>query len=149
DRVAEDVCRRRPGVVHIAAAAALREAPQTSAAYGELAAVIAPVLAEQLDRLAAKPAASDARSARRQPDPELERQRALDESGLATRGTNPRLDRLLRSARELFGTVGAAVTLVDGDRVLFKAAIGLDDKEVPRSVSPCDRTIRQNGAHVL
>jgi hypothetical protein len=149
DGIAEEVCSRRHGVVHLGATTALLAAPRTAAAYDELAGIVAPVLALQLDVLAGKPSRSAARTLRSQPDPEPERQAALDRSGLAGVGSNPRLDRLLRSAKELFGITGAAVTLVDGDRVVFKASVGLPTNDVPRSVAPCDRTIRQNGALVI
>ena len=149
DRIAAEVCTRRSGVVHIDAAAVLDEAPRTAAEYDELARLIAPVLVEQLDGLADKPADSGARALRSQPDPESERQDALDRTRLLLSGSNPRLDRLLRSARDLFGISGAAVTLVDGERVVMKASIGMPSDDVPRSVAPCDRTIRQNGAFVI
>ena len=149
DRIAEDVCARRAGVVHIGTSAGLTAPPRTAEAYDALAAIISPVLVQQLDGLAARPSPSGARALRSQPDPEPERQAALDRTDLLQRGSNPRLDRLLRSAKGLFGITGAAVTLVDGDRVVFKAAIGMPSADVPRSIAPCDRTIRQDGAFVL
>lgn len=148
DRIADEVCARRSGVVHLTAAA-IEDAPRTAAAYDALAGLIAPALVQQLDGLAAKPAPISARTLRSHADPEPERQDALDRTRLLESGSNPRLDRLLRSAKELFGITGAAVTLVDGDRVVMKAAIGMPSDDVPRSVAPCDRTIRQNGAFVL
>jgi hypothetical protein len=149
DRIAAEVCALRPGVVHIGGAATLLDAPRTAEAYDELAGLIAPVLSERLDGLAAKPAPAGARALRSSPDPEPARQDALDRTRLLLSGSNPRLDRLLRSAKELFGITGAAVTLVDGDRVVMKAVVGMSSDDVPRSVAPCDRTIRRNGALVL
>ncbi|GAA4750141.1 hypothetical protein GCM10025783_23290 [Amnibacterium soli] len=149
DRIAQEVCDRRHGVVHVTAAGALPEAPRSAEAYDRLAGLIAPVLVEHLDRLAARPAPASARPLRAQPDPEDERQAALDRTGLVAAGSSPRLDRLLRTARDLFGTTGAAVTLVDGDRVVLKSSVGMDPHDIPRSVSPCDRTIRQHGTTVL
>jgi hypothetical protein len=149
DRVAADVCARRAGVVHLTAAGDLETAPRTAGAYDDLAGRIAPVLVQQLDALAAKPGSASARSLRSHADPEPERQDALERTHLARSGSNPRLDRLLRGAKDLFGTTGAAVTLVDGDRVVMKAAIGMPARDVARSVAPCDRTIRRNGALVL
>ena len=99
DRIADEVCARRAGVVHVGAAAVLAQAPRTSEAYAELAGLIAPVLVLELDRLAAKPAPVGARALRSQPDPEPERQSALDRTRLLATGSNPRLDRLLRSAQ--------------------------------------------------
>ncbi|MBW4040925.1 MAG: hypothetical protein HIU86_02190 [Acidobacteria bacterium] len=149
DRIAEEVCAHRAGVVHIGTSTELPVAPRTAEAYDELAATIAPPLVQRLDALAAKPSATGARALRSRPDPEVERQDALDRTDLLRSGSNPRLDRLLRSAKELFGITGAAVTLIDGDRVVFKAAIGMPSADVPRSIAPCDRTIRQSGAFVL
>ena len=149
DRIAEEVCARRHGVVHLTAATALPQAPRTAEAYDRLAALIAPVLVEQLDRLVAKPAPASARALRAAPDPEDARQAALDRTGLVDSDPSPRLDRLLRTARELFGITGAAVTLVDGDRVVLKSAVGMAAQDLPRSISPCDRTIRQHGTMVL
>jgi hypothetical protein len=149
DLIAEEVCSRRSGVLHIGTSAGLAAAPRTAEAYDALAAIITPALAHRLDELAAKPAPTGARALRSQPDPEAERQAALDRTDLLLRGSNPRLDRLLRSVKGLFGITGAAVTLIDGDRVVFKAAIGMPAAEVARSIAPCDRTIRQNGAFVL
>jgi hypothetical protein len=149
DRIAEEVCARRHGVVHLTAGATMTEAPRTAEAYDRLASLLAPALGAQLDRLAARSAPTSARALRGQPDPEDARQAALDRTGLAAAGSSPRLDRLLRTARELFGVAGAAVTLVDGDRVLFKAAVGFEPQAVPRSVAPCDRVVRRRGAVVL
>lgn len=149
DRIAEEVCRRRPGVTHLSRAATLAEAPRGAASYDTLASTVAPTLARELTALSTRSTPDSARTLRSQPDPEADRQHALDRSRLAETGSNPRLDRLLRTARELFGITGAAVTLVDGDRVVFKAAVGMPSGDVPRSVAPCDRTIRQSGAFVL
>ncbi|GAA2751564.1 SGNH/GDSL hydrolase family protein [Amnibacterium kyonggiense] len=149
DRVAAEVCARRTGVLHLLDDDAALEAPRTPEAYDALAGRIAPALASELDLLAARPAPSGARRLRDAPDPEADRQQALDRTGLLESGSNPRLDRLLRSAKELFGITGAAVTFVDGDRVVMKAAVGMPAIELPRSVAPCDRTIRRNGALVL
>ena len=63
-------------------------------------------------------------------------------------------DRLFRGFAEdalalLPGTSIAAVTLVDAERQWFKAIIGLDMKETPRSVSFCSHTIETNGVLVV
>lgn len=149
DRIAEEVCARRTDVLLITAGAELPEAPRSAPGYDRLAALITPALSERLDRLAARTAPASARALRGRPDPEGARQEALDRTGLVGSGTSPRLDRLLRTARDLFGIPGAAVTLVDGDRVRFKSAVGFEPHEVLRSIAPCDRTIRQPGALVL
>jgi lysophospholipase L1-like esterase len=149
DRVAEEVCVRRPNVVHLGAPSSSFEAPRTAAGYDALAERITPMLAQRLDLLALAPLPTAARERRDRPDDEHDRQRALDRTGLTTTGSNARLDRLLRSAKELFGITGAAVTLVDGERVVFKAAVGMASEDVPRRIAPCDRTIRRNGALII
>ncbi|RIX30390.1 GDSL-type esterase/lipase family protein [Amnibacterium setariae] len=149
DRIAEDVCARRTGVVHLGETAALLRAPLAPGDYDELAGLVAPRLARELDRVAARSEEAGARALRARPDAEDLRQEALDRTGLVRTAGSPRLERLLRTARELFGITGAAVTLVDGDRVVFKAAVGMPSHDLPRSVAPCDRTIRQRGALVL
>ena len=149
DRIAEDLCARRSGVLHLAEAVTPARAPLAPAAYDDLAARTVPALAAELTRVAERRSAVDARANRAVADPERARQRALDRTGLVETGSSPRLERLLRTARELFGTSGAAVTLVDGERVVFKAAVGMPDHDLPRSVAPCDRTIRQRGAMIL
>jgi lysophospholipase L1-like esterase len=149
DRIAEDVCLRRPGVIHIGAATDLTQAPRTASAYERLARLIAPPLGRELDGLAGTAEPTAARVLRSLPDPEEERQRALERTRLVGTGSNPRLDRQLHMAKELFGVTGAAVTLVDRDRVVTKASVGLPTADVPRSVAPCARTIGQNGAFVI
>ena len=47
------------------------------------------------------------------------------------------------------GTSIAAVTLIDVDRQWFKAIIGLDAKETPRSQSFCSHTIQSSGTMVV
>jgi len=149
DRIAQEVCLRRHGVVYLGGAAGTVEPPRTTAGYDALAGAIAPVLARELDLLAARPAPTAARALRAAPDPEEDRQRALERSRLVEGGSSPRLERLLRTARDLFGITGAAVSLVDGDRVVFKAAVGMPSEDVLRSVAPCARTIRQDTAFVV
>jgi len=55
---------------------------------------------------------------------------------------------LVRLAASIFKTSYASVTLVDRDRVWFKASIGLSQKETPRDVSFCTYAI-QNPFQIL
>jgi len=55
-------------------------------------------------------------------------------------------NRLARLAARVMGTPIAAVSLVDVDRVWFKAEIGLDATEVPRHVALCNRAIGSEAA---
>jgi GGDEF domain-containing protein len=52
-------------------------------------------------------------------------------------------------AARFFATPIAAVSLVDSDRVWFKASHGLDAKEVSRGVSPCAHAILQPDALMI
>ena len=148
DRIAEDECASREDVDRLTAASE-DEAPRSPADYGVLADRLAAVLHPRLDRLAAEPSNAGARVQRRGPDPEVLRQAALERTGLVGSGPNAALDRLLQQARDLFGVSAAAVTLIDGDRVVFKASLGMSSAEVERSVAPCNRTIRRGDALVI
>ena len=50
---------------------------------------------------------------------------------------DPRFDRLVQLAARVFGTQGAVVTLLDADRLWFKAHIGIADREMPRELGFC------------
>jgi GAF domain-containing protein len=84
------------------------------------------------------------------PQEEAKRLRRLHDIGLLdTLG-----DQFFRGFAEqalalLPGTSIAAVTLVDADRQWFKAIVGLDLKETPRSVSFCSHTIETSGVLVV
>ncbi|MEO5840483.1 MAG: diguanylate cyclase [Acidimicrobiales bacterium] len=52
------------------------------------------------------------------------------------------MDDLVEVASMLLHTPAAAVTLIDESRQWFKAAVGIDVTETPRSVAFCDHTIR-------
>ncbi|MFD1721091.1 GAF domain-containing protein [Amnibacterium endophyticum] len=148
DRATRDVCARRGDVVLLEPAPDER-APRTSGDYAALAARLAATLAPRLDALAVADSPSTARRRRRAPDPELLRQQAVDASGLAGSGSNAVLERLLQQAQDVFGAQAAAVTLVDGDDVVYKAAAGLDRRSAPRDIAPCNRAIRQEGPYVV
>ena len=59
-------------------------------------------------------------------------------------------DTLVNQALALLpGTSIAAVSLVDRQRQWFKAIVGLDAKEISRTVSFCSHTIQQDGPMVV
>ncbi len=62
-----------------------------------------------------------------------------------------RFDRMTRLARRLFGVDVALVTLLDRDRQWFKSVSGdgIDVVSIPRSLSFCDTTVRQDGSLVV
>ena len=75
------------------------------------------------------------------PDNENERQRALDATGLLSRDSEARFDRLTRLARQLFSVPIALVSLIDQERQWFKSRQGLDAEETPRNLSFCGHAI--------
>lgn len=80
---------------------------------------------------------------------EERRQKAVDDTGIAGTAASVRLERLVRSASDLFGTAGAAVTIIDNDRQIHKASIGLETEDLPRRLAICDRTIQRDGALII
>lgn len=119
---------------------------RTAAGYRLLAERIAERLAPRLDVLARERPGLSARILRDLPDPEPERQGALDALGVLDTPSEERIDKIARMARLMFGTRFAAVSLIDRDRHWNKSMIGLDAREVPRDVSTCARTIEHSRA---
>jgi hypothetical protein len=73
----------------------------------------------------------------------LDRLRIVEEVGEAT------LDRIIATARDLFGVSGAALNVIDHDRQWVMAALGVDVVDSPRDQSICDHTIREPELHVV
>ena len=136
--VTAEVCAPRARVVYVQAG----RLPATSIQYREVAGSIARVLAPLLST-APHPSAAGARRA--EPQPELERQRAVDATGIVGTGRDARFDSLASLAREVFAADWAMVSIIDKDRQWNKAVVGIDLDEVPRSMSFCDQTIRADG----
>ncbi len=57
--------------------------------------------------------------------------------------SEPRFDRITHLAARLFGVPIALVSLVDEDRLWFKSAHGLDQREAPRADSFCAVAVEQ------
>ena len=76
---------------------------------------------------------------------------ALEELRILDTPREERFDRVTRLARRLFGVDVALVTLVDRERQWFKAVSGdgIDVREVPRTMSFCDTTVRQDSSLVV
>jgi two-component system sensor histidine kinase VicK len=80
-------------------------------------------------------------------------QRALEDEALRTEAVekyevlttpaDPGLTDLARLAAQLCGTPVAAVMLLDGDRMVYKATFGMSIAEQPRRNTPCEQTIAQ------
>ena len=79
---------------------------------------------------------------------EVSRQAALDAYAVVDTVPEQAYDDIVRLAMSLCDAPAAAISLVDHDRQWFKAQIGLDVRQTPRSEAICDRAIRQPG-HAL
>lgn len=60
-----------------------------------------------------------------------------------------RFDRIVRMAARVFGSPIALISLIDRDRQWFKASIGLDAQETPRTISFCTHAIKQRDVYVV
>lgn len=82
---------------------------------------------------------------------ERERQRicALQTTGLLETPDSDGFDRITRLASALFGAPIALVTLVDIERQWHKSRVGLDTRELPRSVAFCHHTIQSADVMVV
>jgi diguanylate cyclase (GGDEF)-like protein len=72
---------------------------------------------------------------------EVLRQQTLDEHELLDTPADPYLDTLVRVVHEVFAVKTVLVSLIDQDRQWFKARIGLDVAQTPRSLSFCGHAI--------
>ena len=75
------------------------------------------------------------------PPHEVERQEALDRTGLVNPAGNPDLQDIVELAATICNVPVALVSLVDHDRQFFKAKVGLDAQETPRDISFCGHAI--------
>ncbi|MFC8192845.1 PP2C family protein-serine/threonine phosphatase [Cellulomonas sp. NPDC057328] len=80
---------------------------------------------------------------------EEERVTAVRELGLLDTPPEERFDRVVRLAQQLFDVPTAYVSLVDRDRLFYKAKVGLDLLEAPRDTSFCRLTIEDGETFVI
>ena len=80
---------------------------------------------------------------------EGDRQGALDELRILDTAPDARFDSITASARNLFGTAGAAITFIDRDRLWVKSAVGISPRDTPRVTSFCNTTIRRPDLFVV
>lgn len=80
---------------------------------------------------------------------EPDRQRAVDGLGILDTEPEERFDRIVATAKRLFGTQSAAFTVIDLDRQWNKASVGPAPKNVPRSRSFSAVTVEGQGAFVI
>lgn len=76
---------------------------------------------------------------------ESARQAALDAYGILGTPPEQAFDDIVRLAVTLCAVPAASISLIDRDRVWFKAQIGIDQPQVPRDQSLCDHAIDQPG----
>jgi hypothetical protein len=80
---------------------------------------------------------------------ESDRQRAVDELGIAGTPPEERFDRIVELARRTFHAQAAMFSVVDNDRQWHKSRSGIDLQEMPREGSACAITITEAGAFVI
>jgi diguanylate cyclase (GGDEF)-like protein len=76
-------------------------------------------------------------------DNEAARQAALDAYAIVDTGPEQAFDDIVRLAVMLCGVSAASISLIDRDRVWFKAQIGVDQSQVARELSLCNHAIDQ------
>jgi diguanylate cyclase (GGDEF)-like protein len=81
-------------------------------------------------------------------DSEAARQAALDAYAIVDSGPEQAFDDIVRLALMLCGVSAASISLIDRDRVWFKAQIGVDQSQVGRELSLCNHAIDHPG-HTL
>lgn len=74
-------------------------------------------------------------------DAEAARQAALDAYAIVDSGPEQAFDDIVRLAVTLCGVCAASISLIDRDRVWFKAQIGVDQSQVARELSLCNHAI--------
>jgi len=80
---------------------------------------------------------------------ELTRLDALDQFEVLDTPPEPEFDRVVHLAARLFRTPAAAISLIDEQRLWFKAKVGIEASELPRSASFCTHTIAAPGVMVV
>jgi hypothetical protein len=137
------VCRTRPRASSLTfdIARSASDGRNSSADFKGWAALIAPAIHSTMTALGGKRSEEAAN--------EPARQLSLDELNVIDTYPSPRIDRLVESARNLFGTTSAAVTFLDHDRRWVKSAVGTSGKETSRVGSLCDLAIDQAGVFVV
>jgi GAF domain-containing protein len=79
------------------------------------------------------------------PPNEEQRQRAVERSGVLKRRRDPKLQKVVDEAAEMFDTPMAAITIMDHERQFLAARTGIEAEETPRAVSFCAHAILRPG----
>jgi PAS domain S-box-containing protein len=74
---------------------------------------------------------------------EASRAEAVEKYEVLTTPVDPALSDLARLTAQVCSTPIAAIMLIDGDRMVYKATVGISIAEQPRGDTPCERTINQ------
>lgn len=80
---------------------------------------------------------------------ESDRQRAVDDLGIAGTPPEERFDRIVELARRTFHARAAMFSVVDNDRQWHKSRSGIELQEMPRAGSACAVTITEAGAFIV
>ncbi|THG30752.1 GAF domain-containing protein [Naasia lichenicola] len=156
DAITEEICAQDPRISFRSlpekgSPVQLREiAPRDL--YRMLAGSVAAQLAPKLERSCADNAQISewgAHYRRGKPQNEDQRQAALTAMNILQLQPSERLDRITRLAQQMFSTEVAAITLMDGDRQVFKSVVGFDDVVIPREYSFCNETIKHEAPTVF
>lgn len=119
--------------------------------YRSWADLLVDAIAEPLnsDRVQFDETPSDASLAEDAVHRERERQRAVDELGIAGSAPEERFDRIVELARRTFKARVALFSVIDHDRQWNKSRSGLELEEFPREGSACTVTIQESGSFVI
>lgn len=99
--------------------------------------------AEMIAPAVARVLAAEGRARHPETLDEPHRQRSVDDLDLDSVPID-QLERIVANTRDLLGTSGAAVTIIDRDVQVTKAAVGMPRATIPRELSICDLTVRQS-----
>ena len=83
------------------------------------------------------------------PEDDSSRVASLARMNLLSTPREADLDRIVRTAKRVFGTEMALVSLVDKNRQWFKSRLGLDATETPRDISFCGHAIAEDRTFVV
>lgn len=92
---------------------------------------------------------SSARNDRNRPQNDEDRYSSLEQLGIIDGGPDERIDHIVATARAVFGTRGAAFTLVGRDRQWHKSISGFNIAELPLEFSVCAVTIRETASLIV
>ena len=136
-------CDSRPSVTFLPLSSGTPgTGPTDRGVYNIWAIELAPLIAEALDASALSPVELD-------PPDEALRQAAVDELSQPTEAQARELREMLIAAKNLFGVVGAAVNIIDGDRQRVYVSSGDSAPDLPRAGSLCNYTIQTNDVMVV